>query len=117
MHPTDVTKLKVVKLTTTDKRYVERLMMVGGTLSMDGIPIIPTTLVTVGEYLIGDFSKALLFEKGGLSIEMGYDADDFTKNFRTIRAEWRGAVVVKNNDRTAFVKGVFATDKAALETT
>jgi HK97 family phage major capsid protein len=116
MHPTDVTRLKVTKLSSSDKRYVERLMMVGGTLSMDGIPIIPTTLVTAGQYLIGDFSKALLFEKGGLSIEMGYDADDFTKNFRTIRAEWRGAVVVKNNDRTAFVKGVFATDKAALET-
>jgi HK97 family phage major capsid protein len=117
MHPTDITKLKVVKLSSTDKRYVERLLMVGGTLSMDGIPIIPTTLVTAGQYLIGDMSKALLFEKGGIAIEMGYDGDDFTKNFKTIRAEWRGACVVKNNDRTAFVKGVFATDKAALETT
>jgi HK97 family phage major capsid protein len=117
MHPTDITKLKVVKLSSSDKRYVERLLMVGGTLSMDGIPIIPTTLVTAGQYLIGDMSKALLFEKGGIAIEMGYDGDDFTRNFKTIRAEWRGACVVKNNDRTAFVKGVFATDKAALETT
>jgi hypothetical protein len=41
---------------------------------------------------------------------------EFTRNLRTIIAEWRGALVVKNNDRTAFVKGVFATDMAALET-
>lgn len=116
MHPTDVTKLKLVKVTSTDKRYVDRLMIVGSTLLMDGVQIIPTTLVTVGEYLIGSFDMATMYEKGGLSIEVGLDADDFTKNLRTIRAEWRGALVVKNNDRTAFVKGVFATDMAALET-
>ena len=116
MHPTDVTKLKVTKVSSTDKRYVERLEMIAGSLSMDGIPIIPTTLVTVDNYLVGSFDLATLYEKGSLSIEVGLDADDFTKNLRTIRAEWRGALVVKNNDRTAFVKGVFATDMAALET-
>jgi HK97 family phage major capsid protein len=116
MHPTDVTKLKVAKVSSTDKRYIERLQMISGSLTMDGIPIIPTTLVTVGEYLIGDFSKATLYEKEAVNVVMGYDGNDFTKNLQTIRAEWRGAVVVKNNDRTAFVKGVFATDMAALET-
>lgn len=116
MHPTDVTKLKLVKVSSTDKRYVERLAMIGGNLSLDGIPIVETTLVTVGEYLMGDFNKALLYELGSLRIEMGLDGNDYTKNLRTILAEWRGAVVVRNNDRTAFVKGVFATDKAALET-
>ena len=115
MHPTDVTKLKLVKLSSTDKRYVERLMIVGSTLLMDGVPIIPTTLVTVDNYLIGSFDLATLYEKGTMSVEVGLDSDDFTKNLRTIRAEWRGALVVKNNDRTAFVKGVFATDMAALE--
>jgi hypothetical protein len=77
--------------------------------------MIPTTLVTAGEYLIGDFTKATLYEKEGVSVVMGLDGNDFTKNLQTIRAEWRGAVVVKTNDRTAFVKGVFATDMAALD--
>jgi HK97 family phage major capsid protein len=115
MHPTDITKLKVAKVSSTDKRYIERLQMIGGSLSMDGIPMIPTTLVTAGEYLIGDFTKATLYEKEGVSVVMGLDGNDFTKNLQTIRAEWRGAVVVKTNDRTAFVKGVFATDMAALD--
>lgn len=116
MHPTDVTKLKLYKVSTTDRRYVDRLLLIGGELTLDGVPIIQTTLVTAGEYLIGDFDLSTLYEKEGITITMGLDGDDFTKNLRTIIAEWRGALVTKNNDRTAFVKGVFATDKAALET-
>ena len=116
MHPSDVTALKMVKVSSTDKRYVERLAIVGGELSLDGTPIIPTTLVTQGDYLVGDFSKASVLTKQSVSIEVGYNADNFVKNYKTIRAEWRGVTFVKNNDRTAFVKGDFATDKAALET-
>ena len=116
MNPSDVTALKMVKVSSTDKRYVERLAMVAGSLSLDGVPIVETTLVDAGQYLIGDFTKAHIRTKAGISIDVGYTGDNFIKNFKTIRAEWRGVVYVKNNDRTAFVKGVFATDKAALET-
>jgi hypothetical protein len=116
MHPSDVTKLKLYKVSTTDRRYIDRLALIAGELTLDGIPIIPTTLVPVGDYLVGAFDMATLYDKGEMQIEIGLDGNDFTKNMRTIRAEWRGAMVVKNNDRTAFVTGDFATDKAALET-
>jgi hypothetical protein len=114
MHPSDVTKLKLYKVSSSDRRYVDRLVNVGSTLVLDGVPIIETTLVTAGDYLIGDFTMATLYEKEGLNVTMGIDGNDFTKNLRTIIAEWRGALVVKNNNRTAFVKGTFATDKAAI---
>lgn len=116
MNPSDVTALKMVKVSSTDKRYVERLAMISGALSLDGVPIIPTTLVAQGEYLLGNFGMAYLYDKGAVTIEIGRDSDDFTKNLVTVLAEWRGLVLVKNNDRPAFVAGVFATDKAALET-
>lgn len=116
MHPSDITMLKMVKVSSTDKRYVERLALIAGALSLDGIPIIGTTLVTAGTYLIGNFDLATVYDRGDISIEIGRDSDDFTKNLVTVLAEWRGAVVVKNNNRTAFVKGTFATDKASLET-
>lgn len=116
MHPTDVAKLLVIKVSATDKRYVDRLQMVAGQLSLDGIPIIKTTLVTAGTYLVGAFNLATLYDLGTLSVQMGIDGNDWTKNLRTIIAEYRGAMVVKNNNRTAFVKGTFSTDKAALET-
>lgn len=116
MHPTDVAKLLVIKVSATDKRYVDRLVMIAGQLSLDGIPIIKTTLVTAGTYLVGAFNLATIYDMGSISIQMGLDGNDWTKNLRTIIAEYRGAMVVKNNDRTAFVKGTFATDMAALET-
>ena len=115
-HPTDIAKLLVLKVSATDKRYVDRLQMIAGQLSLDGVPIIKTTLVTAGTYLVGAFNLATLYDLGTLNIQMGLDADDWTKNLRTVIAEYRGAMVVKNNDRTAFVKGTFATDQAALET-
>lgn len=117
MHPTDVTSLKLVKVASTDKRYVERLQQTGSTLMLDGsIPIIETTLVAVGEYLIGDFNLALSVTRSGVRIDIGLDGNDFTLNLRTILAEWRGLTIVKNNDRSAFVAGDFATDIAAIET-
>lgn len=115
MNPSDVTKLKMIKVSTGDRRYVERLAMVAGDLSLDGTAIIPTTLVAQGEYLVGNFDLANVLVKDGLKIEIGYDADDFTKNLKTIRAEWRAVAFVKNNSRTAFVKGNFAVDRALLD--
>ena len=116
MHPTDVTRLRMIKVSATDKRYVERLVDVAGMLLLDGIPIIQTTLVKAGEYLIGDFNLSLLVTRSSMRIDIGTDADDFTKNLRTILAEWRGLTLIKTNHVPAFVKGVFATDKTALET-
>ena len=116
MHPSDVTALSLIKTSATDKRYIDRLVMVSGTMMLDGMPIIETTLVTAGTYLIGNFGLATVYDKGSISVEIGRDGSDFTKNLVTVLAEWRGLCIVKNNDRTAFVTGTFATDKAALET-
>ena len=116
LNPSDVAALKMVKVSSTDKRYVERLAMVGGMLSFDGIPIIPTTLVTQDTYLIGDFSKCMLLDREDVTIEIGLDGNDWTKNMRTILAEYRGVNVIKNNDTTAFVKGTISVDAGLLET-
>jgi hypothetical protein len=82
---------------------------------LDGIPILETNLVTAGTYLTGDFNKATVFDKGSITVEVGRDSDDFTKNLVTVRAEWRGANVIRTNQLSAFVTGVIATDTAALE--
>lgn len=116
MHPSDVTALKMIKVSATDRRYVDRLVNVASTLTLDGIPIIPTTLVTDDEALIGKFDLAMLVQREGLSIDIGLDGDDFSKNYRTILIEWRGLVAVKNNDRSAFVSLDFSTAITALET-
>ena len=116
MHPSDVTSLKLVKLSATDKRYVDRLLMVGSTMSLDGIPIIETVTQPIGTFLICELGKALLAERETVTVEVGLDSGDFLKNMRSILAEWRGEVIIQNNDTTACVTGTFATTNAALET-
>ena len=114
MNIEDVTAMKTVKVTSTDRRYVERVLMSGESLSIDGTPVIVSNAVAVGDYMVGYFPYSTLYTKQSLTIEIGYNADNFVKNFKTIRAEWRGAGVVETNDRSAFVKGVIATDIAAI---
>ena len=116
MHPEDIAKLEVTKVSATDKRYVDKLTRVAGELSLNGVPIIPTTLASVGTYSIGAMFLDLLLFKQGINIEIGYNADNFVKNYKTIRGELRAVNVIETNDRTSFVTGVFATDKASLET-
>ena len=114
MNPTDVAAMKTIKVSTTDRRYVERVLVSGNTLSIDGTPVVVSNLVSPGKYVVGDFGLSTLYTRQALTIEIGYNADNFVKNFKTIRAEWRGAAVVETNDRTAFVEGTFATDIAAI---
>jgi HK97 family phage major capsid protein len=114
LHPTDVLGLKQIKRSTTDKAYIDALQLVAGSLSLDGIPIIETTLVTADTYLIGDFKKATVFDKGSIDIEVGRSGTDFVDNLVTVLAEWRGLNVIKTNQTTAFVTGTISTDVAAL---
>jgi HK97 family phage major capsid protein len=116
MHPSDVTALKLIKVSSTDKNYVMRLAEVGSTMILDGYPIIETTQITAGTFLIVDFGKMLLAQKSGMSVQVGLNGNDLINNTRTIVAEWRGQLIIENNDRTGIIKGTFATTNAALET-
>lgn len=116
MNPSDVTALKLVKLSTTDKRYIDRLITVAGSMNLDGVPIIENNNMTVDDFLVQDTGKALIAQKGGITIDVGLDGNDFTNNMRTILAEWRGLLLIETNDRTSFVTGDFTTAAAALET-
>ncbi len=116
MNPSDVTSLLLEKVGSTDKRYVERLQLIAGTLSFDGVPVIKSTMVPQDTFLMGDFTKANVDFKKGFTVEIGYNADNFVKNFKTIRGEVRAVCYVEHNDRDCFVKGTFSTAKAALET-
>lgn len=114
LHPNEVADFMLKKVSATDERYNEKLFNVGNTLMVGGLTVIPTTLVSAGEFLIGDFTKAVRMTKGGLSISFGYVADNFKKNIITVLGETRAATLVRLNDRGAFQKGTFATAKTAL---
>jgi HK97 family phage major capsid protein len=114
VNPEFLTSLLTSKVSTTDKRYNDYLREVASNGTLRGIPIVTHTAIGADTFLIADMARAIVVEKGSVNIEVGLDGNDFTKNMRTILAEWRGNVIIENNDRTAFVTGDFSTSQAAL---
>ena len=114
MHPSDVTAMQLSK--DGQDAYLLPPFTSAEGLTVSGIRIVPTTVMTAGDYLVMDGTRASTFWKKDVTIEVGWENDDFTKNFRTILAEARLALRIKGNDTGAFVYGDFTTDKAALET-
>jgi HK97 family phage major capsid protein len=112
MHPTDVTKMKLSK--APDGHYVlPPFSSVDGT-TVEGIRVVANTGVTIDKFLVGDFTKSGVRFKEGLTINVGYENDDFTKNLVTILAEARLVQRVKSNHYGAFVYGDFSDAITAL---
>jgi HK97 family phage major capsid protein len=112
MHPTDVTSMDLAK--GSDGHYVLPPFASNDGSIVSGIRVVANVGVTIDNFLVGDFSKAGVRFKEGLTINVGYENDDFTKNLVTILAEARLVQRVKSNHYGAFVKGVFSTAKTAL---
>jgi len=112
VHPTDMTALRLAK--ATDAQYVDRLQDVAGQMSLDGIPVVKNTGIAQDTFLAMDGSKASVFSRGEMTIQVGLDSDDFTKNMRTVLVEWRGLNRIKGNDTDAFVTGTVSTSITAL---
>ena len=112
MHPSDVASMDLQK--ATDGHYILPPFSTSANTLIKGIPVVSNTGVTEGTYLIGDFTKSGVRFREGLTFDVGYENDDFTKNFVTILAEARLVHRVKSNYYPAFVTGTFATDAAAI---
>jgi HK97 family phage major capsid protein len=112
VHPTDVTGMELSK-DTTGQYIMPPFIATDGT-TISGIRVVTNTGVTLDKFLVGDFSKAGVRFKEGLTINVGYENDDFTKNLVTILAEARLVQRVKSNHYGAFVYGDFSDAITAL---
>jgi HK97 family phage major capsid protein len=101
MHPEDAAQMDLEK--TDDGVYVIPPFVTADRANIRGVRVIENTGVTAGQFLIGDFSKANVRLRKNLSISVGYENDDFTKNLVTIMAELRAVHYVKTNHANAFV--------------
>ena len=114
VHPTDLAVLRLLKAGAADGAYVNRLQETVNGMMLDGIPVVANTGIAVDNFLSMDGSKSSVFSRGGATIQVGLDSDDFTKNMRTVLIEWRGLNRIKGNDKTAFITGVISTSITAL---
>ena len=112
MHPTDVTSMELSK--GTDGHYILPPFASQDGTNVAGIRVVANTGVNIDKFLVGDFSKSGVRFKEGLTINVGYENDDFTKNLVTILAEARLVQRVKSNHYGAFVYGDFSDAITAL---
>lgn len=111
MHPTDVLELKTSK--GTDGHYVGRAPWDRLPMFVDGVPIIETTAIGVGEFLVGDFVRgAQIFDRKTASVNFyDQDEDNAQKNLITVVIEERLALAIYRAN--AFVYGDFASALAS----
>lgn len=115
MNPADVFSMVHGSRTTTEEYNAPLAVVSPDGTRIYGIPVIESNSITAGEFLVGDFRKFFIKDREQISIAMGYDQDDWTKNLVTILAEKRLVSYVKKNDEVAFVTDTFADGIAFLE--
>lgn len=102
MNMADVTTMKLKK--DLNNNYVLPPFTSADGMTIDGIVVVPTSQVTAGTMLVGDFRYATLYTGEDMTISVGFQNDDFTKNKVTILAEEELALLVRNVDAGAFIK-------------
>jgi HK97 family phage major capsid protein len=115
LNPIDATKIELIKSTT--REYVDSMRAIRGTdgvLRIAGIPVIETTAMTAGYFLVGDLKMAcewLLFTPLTMSISDSH-ASIFLNNEVCINFEEEPVFPIYNP--LMFVKGQFSVVKAAI---
>lgn len=107
MNPEDVTALDLIK--KADGSYILAPFTTAEKTTVKGVRIVENPAIPAGQFLVGDFSKANIANRRGLTMQVATEnVDDFEKDMISIRLSRRSAFYIRNNDLGAFVKGVFA---------
>jgi len=112
LNPTDFNKILLLKATTNE--YLQEQAYMGLQPQFLGIPVVINTAVTAGTYLVGNFAMGTqLWVRENLSLEFfREDGTNVRDGFVTVRLVER--IALTNYAPLAIVKGVFATDIAAI---
>jgi HK97 family phage major capsid protein len=114
LNPADFAAMQLTKTNTGEYTYPMFLMDANGQHLVANLPVVTTSYMAAGTYLVGDFSKSNVRVREGVNMQVGYVNDDFQRNMVTILAEARLVHYVKANDANAFVYGDISTDIAAI---
>lgn len=103
-HPNDWTPVRLLK--TSDGIYIWGAPMDAGPERIWGLRVVQTTGMTENTALVGNFQRAILFQREGLTMKVGYVDDQFVKNTQTILAELRAALAVVRESSFCTVTGI-----------
>ena len=106
LHPNDIASMELEK--GSDGHYVLPPFRSADGTVISGVRVLGNTGQTGDKFTVGDFSKFNVKMRDDMMIDIGLDADDFTKNLRTILGEVRLVSYIKTNHAGAFVSGDFS---------
>lgn len=93
LHPNDWQDIRLTR--TADGIYILGNPALEGPQTLFGVPVAQGDVVTENTGLVGDFQNfSQIFEKRGISVEIGYVGDQFKQGKKTMRADFRVAFVV-----------------------
>jgi HK97 family phage major capsid protein len=108
MHPNNFTPIALYKSNTGEFGFNVTVDNAGVT-RLFGKILILTPAITANTALVGDFATfSHISKKMGLTITVGLNADDFTKNKRTILAEMRESLEIYRINAFCTVTGLSA---------
>ena len=99
----------------TDGHYLLAPFVTADGMNVRGVMVETNTGVGAGDFYVGDFTKYKFKVRENISIQIGYDGNDWTKNMVTPLAEMRGAGYISSTNYGAIVKGTFTVAKALLD--
>lgn len=105
MHPLDYAQMQLTK--DVNGQYL-RPFRIGDELIQD-LKVETSTAIKQDDIWVGDFNYLNIRDVWALTITLGWENDDFTKNMVTILGEKRLMVYIKKQYKTAFVKDKIAT--------
>ncbi len=83
LHPNDVLTLSLLK--DSEGRYLFQNLMNGAGLSIAGTPIVESTVMLPGNFLVGDFARgAQLFQRMGISVRVYDQHLDFAQRNKVL---------------------------------
>jgi HK97 family phage major capsid protein len=106
MHPDNFTMIATYKATTGEYGFDVTVDNAGVT-RLWGKPLILSPVATVGTALVGAFGAfSEIWRRMGMTVMVGLNSDDFTKNKRTVLAEFREALTIYRQTAFAEVTGL-----------
>ena len=104
LHANDWQEIRL--LTTADGIYIYGPPSIAASERMWGLPVVVTS-VSEGTGLVGDFANyCSLFERQGVTIEIGFIGNQFTEGEKTLRAQMRIAFVTFRPTAFSTVTGI-----------
>lgn len=105
LHPNDWEEIRLTR--TADGIYILGNPAISGPMTLFGIPVVLGDVIAEGTGLVGDFSNfCRLYDRRGISIQVGFVGAQFTEGKQTIRADMRAAFVVERPAAFSTVTGI-----------